>query len=60
MTVLDVLGVRTAVPAVGTAGSARATASLARSTPAETGEGAGDGLSGVVLGRAHEPILHAT
>lgn len=57
---LEVIGVRTAVPAVGTAHSAGAATAFARTAPAQTGQGAGDGLGGVVLFGAHTSILHAT
>ncbi|KQR40213.1 hypothetical protein ASF80_13020 [Microbacterium sp. Leaf159] len=57
---LEVIGVRTAVPAVGATHSTGAATTFARTAPAQTGQGAGDGLGGVVLFGAHPSILHAT
>ncbi len=55
-----VVGVRPAVPPVRPAHASRATPALARTSSAQTRQGAGYGLGGVILSGAHDSILHAT
>lgn len=57
---LEVIRVGTAMPAVGPTHSTGAATAFTRTTSAQTGQGAGDGLGGVVLFGAHTSILHAT
>ena len=57
---LEVIGVGATVPAVRPTHSAGTATAFARTTSAQSGQGAGDGLGGVVLFGAHESILHAT
>ena len=59
-TLLEMIRMRTAMPAVGATHSAGAATAFTRTASAQTGQGAGDGLGGVVLFGAHPTILHAT
>ena len=56
--VFEVIGMRAAVPSA--AATTTAAATLTGAAPSKAGQGAGDGLGGVVLCGAHEFILHAT
>jgi hypothetical protein len=55
--VVEVVGMRTAVPATA---SPWAAAASARTSSTQAEQGAGNGLGGVILRRAHTLILHAT
>ncbi|KQQ67252.1 hypothetical protein ASF63_08610 [Microbacterium sp. Leaf320] len=59
-TLLEVIRMRASVPAVGPTHSAGAATAFTRTASAQTGQGAGDGLGGVVLFGTHPTILHAT
>lgn len=59
-TLLEVIRMRAAMPAVRPAHSAGAATAFTRTASAQTGQGAGDGLGGIVLFGAHPSILHAT
>lgn len=57
---LEVIRMRTTMPAMGPAHPAGPATTFARTASAQTGQGAGDGLGGVVLFGTHPSILHAT
>ena len=62
ITVIMAVGadVRSAVPSVGTAHAPRTAPAFAGPPSAQAGQGAGDGVGGIVLCGAHYSILHAT
>lgn len=56
----EVIRMQTTMPAVRRAHPAGPATAFARTASAQTGQGTGDGLGGVVLIGTHASILHAT